>query len=421
MSDVLPLFQSVRINALETGNRMVVAPMTRISATADGVATQRMVRYYERFAAGGFGLVITEGIYTDRSFAQGYAGQPGITDIEQALAWRMVVDAVHAAGGKIFAQLMHAGALSQANRFRSETLGPSSIQPRGEQMPQYSGIGRYRTPRAMTESDIRYAIDGFAQSAKLAMEVAGFDGVEIHGANGYLLDQFLTQYTNTRCDRWGGAVQSRLRINMEVAAAVRETAGPDVPVGIRISQAKVNDFAHKWAGADEALQIFGQLALAPLDFIHVTELDAWRPALDRGSASLVSYAHQAAPRLKLIANGGLHDPRRAVEILGHGADLISLGRGALANPDWPSLVAHSREPLPFDPSILAPLANIKDVELGESCGRQSPRALSGFAGLPPPSSLSRASPPTMAAPNETAVNATPSPDECASACSTIHP
>ncbi len=371
MSEVLALFQAVRVNALETGNRMVVAPMTRISATLDGVATERMARYYERFAAGGFGLIVTEGIYTDRHFAQGYRWQPGITGREQALAWRAVVDAVHAAGGKIFAQLMHAGALSQENRSGSDTLAPSAIQPRGEQLPLYAGSGRYRVPRAITEAEIRAVIDGFARSAQLAIDAARFDGIEIHGANGYLLDQFLTQYTNARSDRWGGDVRNRLRISTEVVAAVRDSVGRAVPVGIRISQAKVNDFAHKWAGADEASQIFRQLALAPLDFIHVTEFEAWRPAFAGGNESLVSYARQAAPHLKLIANGGLHDSRRAVELLNHGADLISLGRGALANPDWPSRVVKSREPLGYDPGILAPLANIKDVELSHRCGKST--------------------------------------------------
>lgn len=369
MSDVRELFRPVQVNALETGNRIVVAPMTRISATLAGVATQRMVRYYERFAAGGFGLIVTEGIYTDRCFAQCYRGQPGITDLEQALAWRAVVDAVHAAGGKIFAQLMHAGALSQENAFSGESVGPSAIGPRGEQMVQYHGSGRYRVPRAITEPEILAAIDGFAQAARLAIEVAQFDGIEIHGANGYLLDQFLTPHTNARADRWGGDVRNRLRIFTETAAAIRSRVGPDVPVGVRISQAKVNDFAHKWGGTDEALQIFAQLAAAPLDFIHVTEIEAWRPAFANGETSLVSYARRAAPHLKLIANGGLHDPQRALEVLSHGADLISLGRGALANPDWPSRVAQMHEPLPFDPALLGPLAHIKDVELEEPLAR----------------------------------------------------
>jgi 2,4-dienoyl-CoA reductase-like NADH-dependent reductase (Old Yellow Enzyme family) len=362
MSDVGALFQSVRIGTLAIDNRMVVAPMTRISATLDGLATERMARYYERFAAGGFGLIVTEGIYTDRYFAQGYRWQPGITDRQQALAWRAVVAAVHAAGGRIFAQLMHAGALSQQNPSNA-TVGPSSIQPRGQQMREYAGSGHYAVPRAITEPEIRAAIDGFAQSAQLAIEVARFDGVEIHGANGYLLDQFLTAHTNTRSDVWGGSVENRLRISIEVAAAIRDRVGRDVPVGIRISQAKVNDSAHKWAGPDEALRIFRQLALAPLDFIHITEREAWRPAFAEGNVSLVSYARRVAARLKLIANGGLHDPDRAVEVLSHGADLLSLGRGALANPDWPSRIVRSGEPCPFNPAILGPLANIKDVEV----------------------------------------------------------
>lgn len=117
-------------NRIAVGNRLAVAPMTRISATADGTPTETMRRYYERFAHGGFGLVITEGIYTDQAYSQGYLFQPGLSDRQQAQAWRGVTDAVHAGGGKIFAQLMHAGALAQGNRFRTESLAPSAIQDR---------------------------------------------------------------------------------------------------------------------------------------------------------------------------------------------------------------------------------------------------------------------------------------------------
>ncbi len=211
------LFQPVSVNGLELRGRVAVAPMTRISASPEGAPTQRMVRYYERFAAGGFGLIVTEGVYTDQAYAQGYIGQPGLTDERQALGWRAVVDAVHAAGGRIFAQLMHAGALAQGNRYRSDTVGPSAVRPRGEQMLLYHGAGPYRIPRAMTPAEIEQVVEGFAAAAQLAIEVAGFDGVEIHGANGYLLDQFLTDYTNTRTDQWGGGVRNRLRLAVDVA------------------------------------------------------------------------------------------------------------------------------------------------------------------------------------------------------------
>ncbi|RML89182.1 oxidoreductase, partial [Pseudomonas savastanoi] len=147
---------------LKLKNRFAVAPMTRVSADEQGSATQNMTRYYERFAKGGFGLIITEGNYTDRSSSQGYRFQPGLTDDEQAQAWRATTNAVHRHGSVMIAQLMHAGALSQANRFVSESAGPSAIRPKGEQMAFYYGAGSYRIPRAMSDKDIAEAIDGFA-------------------------------------------------------------------------------------------------------------------------------------------------------------------------------------------------------------------------------------------------------------------
>ena len=165
-------------------NRLAVAPMTRVSATAEGVPTPAMRDYYTRFAKGGFGLVINEGLYTDKAFSQGYLNQPGIADDAQAQAWKELTGAIRQHGTLVLAQLMHSGALSQGNRFRSHTVAPSAVQPVGEQMGFHHGQGRYPTPAAITEQDIAEVIDGFVQAAKRAVHTAGFDGVEIHGANG---------------------------------------------------------------------------------------------------------------------------------------------------------------------------------------------------------------------------------------------
>ncbi len=362
--DVAALFAPWKQHRIDVNNRLVVAPMTRVSATAEGLPTEAMRRYYERFARGGFGLVITEGIYSDCAYSQGYLFQPGLSDRDHARAWRGIVDAVHAAGGKMFAQLMHAGALAQGNRFRTETLAPSAIQPAGSQMRVYRGAGAYRTPRAMSDADIADAIDGFARAAALAIDVAGFDGIEIHGANGYLLDQFLTDYSNRRSDGWGGAIERRIRFAAEVARAVRRSAGTGKPVGMRISQAKVNNFGHKWPEAEAgAAAVFGALADTGLDYIHVTEFEAWQPAFGAAGPSLVSLARRYAPSLTIMANGSLDDPARAGQMLQHDADLIALGRGALANPDWPRLVADGRHPRAFNQSLLSPLGDIKPCEM----------------------------------------------------------
>ncbi|EPM44498.1 NADH:flavin oxidoreductase [Pseudomonas syringae] len=352
------------VGNLKLKNRFALAPMTRVSATEQGCATQAMARYYERFAKGGFGLIITEGSYTDRSFSQGYPFQPGLIDDEQALAWRATTDAVHRHGGAVIAQIMHAGALSQANRFVNEAAGPSAIRPKGEQMAFYYGEGRYRVPRAMSDKDIAEAIDGFARATRRAVGAAGFDGVEIHGANGYLLDQFLTDYTNQRTDQWGGNVYQRLRLTLDVIAEVKKAAG-QAPVGVRVSQGKVNDFQHKWAGGErDAEVIFGALADAGVDYIHVTEHQAWQPAFAQYEASLVRLARRYAPNVALIANGGLHDPEKAAQVVRDGADIIAVGKGALANPDLPRLLLEGGAIREFDPAILGPIANIKDSEFG---------------------------------------------------------
>lgn len=344
-------------------NRLAVAPMTRVSATETGHATPEMARYYERFAQGGFGLLITEGIYTDQKHSQGYPFQPGITDNEQAQAWRAVTDGIHKHQGMAFAQIMHAGALSQGNRFVEVPAAPSALRPKGEQMTFYYGEGQYPVPRVMTEEDIADAIHGFARAASLAINSAGFDGIEIHGANGYLLDQFLTDYTNRRSDRWGGTVQQRMGLMLEVVKAVRAAAGA-VPVGVRISQSKVNDYEHKWAEGEHAAEvIFGSLSDAGVGFIHVTEFEAWQPAFPASHASLVALARRYAPQVALIANGGLHTSEHASAALDDGADIIAIGKAALANPDLPKRLANRESLDEFDASILGPIANIKSSEL----------------------------------------------------------
>jgi len=208
---VHPALRPIGLGAVELANRFAVAPMTRVSATPDGVPTSEMADYYAAFAEGGFGLVITEGIYPDSSYSQGYLNQPGLSTPSQVEGWREITGRVHAAGRRIVAQLMHAGAISQGNPHSAELVGPSAVQPKGEMMPEYGGQGSWPMPRALTAGEIEEVIAGFAAAAVRAYD-AGFDGVEIHGANGYLLDQFLTVYTNQRTDTYGGPVANRIRL-----------------------------------------------------------------------------------------------------------------------------------------------------------------------------------------------------------------
>nr|AFK73190.1 old yellow enzyme OYE6 [Achromobacter sp. JA81] len=355
------LFAPLRVGKLHLPNRLAVAPMTRVSATADGRATGQMADYYEAFAAGGFGLVITEGLYTDKAHAQGYLFQPGLADDAQRDAWRPVVERVHAQGGRIVAQLMHAGALSQGNPHRPTTKGPSAVLPAGQQMAFYRGQGQYRMPEAMTAHEIRAAVEGFAQAARRAQQ-AGFDGVEIHGANGYLLDQFLTAHTNLRDDRYGGSLDNRLRLTVEVIQAVRQSASAGFVVGVRSSQGKVNDFTHQWPGGqDDAARIFCTLGAQAIDYLHTTEFEAWRPAFGESGPSLAALArtHASVP---VLANGSLHDAARAEGVLSRQeADFISLGRGALTHADWPARLRAGMPHEEFDRGLLAPIADLDNA------------------------------------------------------------
>lgn len=364
MTNRTSLFENIKIGTITLDNRVGVAPMTRTSATQEGLATDEMVRYYTKFASGGFGLIITEGVYPDDKYSQGYFNQPGIVNDEQIQAWKKVTDSVHEAGAKIFAQLMHAGALSQGSRFEKETIGPSAVKPKGEQMEFYGGKGQFKIPKEVTEGNLTEVVRGFVNAAKHAKE-AGFDGVEIHGANGYILDQFLTDYANKRTDEYGGKTENRVRLTTEVIKAVREAVGADFTLGVRISQGKVNDFSHKWAdGERDAEVIFSRISESSIDFIHVTEYEAWKPAFGENGISLAALAKKYS-QVPVIANGNLQDPEKAKHMIEKGeADIVAIGRGALANSDWANKVKNGEPLEEFKPEkVLSPNAKIKPFEV----------------------------------------------------------
>jgi 2,4-dienoyl-CoA reductase-like NADH-dependent reductase (Old Yellow Enzyme family) len=363
MPDFTPLWSTVQIGSTTVANRVALAPMTRISATEDGHATERMASYYEAFARGGFGLLITEGIYPDTAFSQGYLFQPGIATKEQAQSWAKVVAGVHSAGARIFAQLMHAGAQAQGNRFVASSVGPSAVAPKGEQLAFYRGEGPFPVPSEITAGQMDEVRQGFVTAALHAKD-AGFDGVEIHGANGYLLDQFLTDYLNKRTDNYGGSPANRVRFAAEICRAVREAVGPDMAVGIRISQAKVSDNDHRWSGgAEEATVIFAALGATGIDFIHTTEYRATAPAFEGGAESLAALAKQHSG-VTVIANGNLDDPETATSLLRDGAaDVVALGKAALANRNWPHRVRDNVAFDELDAGLFAPVADVKDWEL----------------------------------------------------------
>ncbi|GAB7066547.1 NADH:flavin oxidoreductase [Mycobacterium hodleri] len=358
------LFSPTFIGDVELRNRIALAPMTRVSAAADGVPADRIGAYYRVFADGGFGLLITEGLYVDDKTSQGYFFQPGIANPDHAAAWARVVDGVHGAGSKFFAQLMHAGSQSQGNPHTTTTWGPSAVRPKGEQLAMYRGSGPYQIPKAMTAEHITQVRAAFVTAARMARD-AGFDGVEIHGANGYLLDAFLTDYLNTRTDGYGGGVANRVRLATEVCGDVVAAVGADIAVGIRISQGKVSDNEHRWAGGeDDAAEIFTALADTGIDYIHTTEYRALAPAFDNTVKPLSKLAKQYS-RLSIIANGHLDDPHDAAAIIDSGAaDVVALAKPALANRDWPHRV-RTGQPLSADlpADLFGPLATVKDWEV----------------------------------------------------------
>ncbi|GAB1814496.1 hypothetical protein MUNTM_35350 [Mycobacterium sp. MUNTM1] len=170
------LFRSTSIGGIDVANRIALAPMTRVSATAAGLPTDRIGGYYKMFVEGGFGLLITEGLYIDDQTSQGYFFQPGIANSAQAAAWTRVVDGVHAYGAKFFAQLMHAGSQSQGNPHTTITWGPSAVRPKGEQLNMYRGSGPFQVPQAMTDEHVDHVRAAFVNAAQQARN-AGFDGV----------------------------------------------------------------------------------------------------------------------------------------------------------------------------------------------------------------------------------------------------
>jgi 2,4-dienoyl-CoA reductase-like NADH-dependent reductase (Old Yellow Enzyme family) len=358
-----PALKPSQIGRFKLTNRLVVAPMSRVSAGPDGTPTDEMTDYYAHFAHGGFGLVITEGTYTDTAHSQGYLNQPGLATERHVAGWRRVTEAVHKSDAPIVAQLMHAGALSQGNAYGAHAIAPSAIRPIGQMLEEYGGSGRWPVPREMTADDIDFVVAGFADAAGRAQS-AGFDGVEIHAANGYLLDQFLTVYTNCRADEYGGSVSNRIRLTARTVAEIRHRVGTDFVVGVRLSQTKVNDLKYRWPGeARDAETIFVAVADAGADYLHIAS--EGRDFIDTArfvdGRTITTVAKQVTG-LPVIANGGMHDMRQAADVLDGGhADLLSIGRGALANPDLPARLASDVELAPFDHAMLSPMATISNA------------------------------------------------------------
>lgn len=357
------LFTPLQSATLNTSNRLVVAPMSRVSASANGKVTEVMRDYYAAFAQGGFGTIITEGVYTDAAASKAYPTQPGLVSQQHMEGWKKIVQRVKEYDTKIFCQLMHAGALSQAHK---STIAPSIIQPLGKKMTAYGGShGMFPLPKEASVEDIREVVEGFATSAHLAF-LAGFDGVEIHAANGYFLDQFLTPYLNKRQDTYGGSVENDFRIIKEIYDAIRKVVPNDFGIGLRLSEGKVNHLDYRWQdGPEKARQILKQAYTVSPSYIHIAaEKGDWFQDCSYPDGSSYTSIAKEIVKVPVIANGGLHDFQKARLVLegGH-ADLISLGKAALADPHLPNKFLKGINPIKFESEMIRHDARIKHYQL----------------------------------------------------------
>lgn len=356
------LFNKVNLHHRQLRNRLVVAPMTRRSAMPDGTPSVQMVEYYHAFAAGGFAMIITEGTYTDNYFSKADVNQPGIITEQHVQGWKIVTRSVHDCDALIVCQLMHAGALSQ---YSEHTIAPSAVQPIGERATEPGGLtGSFPVPVEMTIADMELVKQGYVQAARQAYR-AGFDGVEIHAANGYLFDQFITEHTNLRQDQYGGTVYNRLLFLIEVFTAIKEALPEEFMIGIRLSESKVNDLRYRWPGKSEtANAIFEVLKNLPVSYFHLAaEGGNWaRECMYPDGLSSTGIAKKLT-QVPVIANGGLHDVALAESLIqSQQADLISIGRAAIANPHWPELVYNGKKPIPFFKDLIKPSLTLEHTQ-----------------------------------------------------------
>lgn len=337
------LFTPLQLGRIELANRIVMSPMTR-SRALDNVPTERIARYYALRASAG--LLVTEGTAPSAN-GLGYARIPGIYSPAQIAGWRLVTDAVHAAGGRIFIQVMHTGRTSHPANMPAgaRILAPSAIAQAGAIHTDTSGQQPYPVPAEMTTAEIAAAVDEFAHAARAAIE-AGADGIELHGANGYLIEQFLNPASNQRGDAYGGSPSHRMRFALEVAEATASAIGGD-RIGFRISPsgAGPNGMALDADTDPLFLGLARELTERRLAYLHVADFASMAGAPPVPPTLLASLHTNF--RGALMLSGGYDRARAETDLAaGHG-DLIAFGRPFLANP---SLVAQLRDNQP----LLAP-------------------------------------------------------------------
>ena len=335
------LLTPYKLGEFELTNRIVMSPMTRNRASADGVQGELNALYYAQRASAG--LIVTEGTYPE-AMGQGYPNTPGLHTREQIEGWRKVTGAVHERGGHIFVQVMHAGRISHPSLLPdgASPVAPSAVRPAG-QARTADGPRAFVTPRELALSEIPDVVEGHRQATENAFE-AGFDGVELHAANGYLPCQFLSSKTNQRRDRYGGSPENRARFVLETLAAMATVAGPQ-RVGIRLSPwTTFNDI-----GDDDPAATYGYIldALneADLAYVHIM-FPVFQSPLDVDIGAFVRQ-HYFGP---LILAGGFDRESGNAAIAAGKAQLIGYGRPLLANPD---LVERFRREAPLNEPDMA--------------------------------------------------------------------
>ncbi len=339
------LFDTFSARSLQLANRMVMAPLTRSRATPKHTPNALMATYYGQRATAG--LIITEGTSPSPN-GLGYPRIPGLYDAAQADAWKATTTAVHSQGGKIFVQFMHCGRVAHVANLPAgaEVLGPGTAVCPGEMFTDTLGMQPHSPPRAMTGDDLAHVIDEYVAAAKFALD-AGFDGVELHGANGYLIEQFLNPLVNLRADGYGGSIERRNRLALEIARATVAAIGRD-RVGIRLSPYGVFNGTGAFPEVEaQYLALAQSLSTLGLLYLH-----------------LVDHSSMGAPpvpadfKLKLrtgfdgvfILSGGFDHTQAEQALLDKRGDLVAFGRPFLANPD---LVARMRQDAPLNAPDMA--------------------------------------------------------------------
>ncbi len=331
------LFSPLTLGSLELPNRVVMAPLTRVRSGSAGVPGDIVVEHYRQRAS--LGLIVSEGTYPSHA-GQGFPGQPGLVEDDQLAGWKRVTDAVHDEGGRIVAQVMHAGRVTHPDTNGGyEVVAPSAIAIDGSTRTN-TGKQPYPVPHALTEEELPGIISEFVTASRKAIDVAGFDGVELHGANGYLLHEFLSPDSNQRDDAFGGSPEKRAQFVIDVVTAVVAEVGAG-KVGLRISpEHNIQDALETEAADVHATYTTLVTALAPLNLAYLSVLHA------EPSGTLVQDLRSSfgGPFLINSGFGVITNREEAIAILEDGlGDAVVVGRPAIANPD---LARRWRENLP---------------------------------------------------------------------------